>query len=217
MLRLSLIGPGDIDFHFYQLLGFEKEKFESELEKIAKALVESKVSLELLPDRGISFELAKLYKKLGGKEVVGAVPKSDKTFGIRHLQEFIDAKISNRKVFDKIINSGDWFKHDLIKGLLGDAVLYLGSSPGSDGELNYATYLFKLFQRMKTGVEVIKEKVHPEIRAGENFTYLVYTPFLINKKLPPETEAYLEKFKIKLEYINSPKELKEKLSKIKLS
>ena len=129
MLVLSLISTNDIEFHCYELLRFSKSKFQSELEKIAKALSESGIALELLPDKGISFEIAKLYKQQGGKYIIGTVLKSDKTFGIKHLQPYIDTKLNGKKLFDKIINSGDWFKHDLIKGLFGDAVLYLGTSP----------------------------------------------------------------------------------------
>lgn len=214
MFKLSLIGPGDIDFHYYQLLKIKSEKFQSELEKIAKALSELNISLELLPDKGICIELAKLYKKFGGKEVIGTIPQSDKTFGISHLQEYTDTKVNGKLLFDRIINSGDWFKHDLIKGLMGNAILYLGASPGTDGERNYAVYLYKLMKRFKEGVEVTGKKIHPEISAGENFSIFVYSPFLINKKLPSEDEAYMKKFGISLFYVKSPNQLKGKLSEL---
>lgn len=100
--------------------------------------------------------------------------------------------------------------------MFGDAVLHLGISPGAEGELNYATYLFKLFEKMKVGVDVVREKVHPEIRAGKNipYVYFVYTPFIKAKKLEKETEAYLKKFNIKLEYVNNANELKEKIKNL---
>ncbi|OGJ12827.1 hypothetical protein A3K82_00735 [Candidatus Pacearchaeota archaeon RBG_19FT_COMBO_34_9] len=212
--KLSLIGPGDIDFHYYQLLKLKPKKFQSELENIAKALSELDISLELLPDNGICIELAKLYKKAGGKEVIGTVPQSDKTFGISHLQEYVNAKIDNKNLFDKIIDSGDWFKHDLIKGLMGDSILYLGASPGTDGERNYAVYLYKLMNQYKEGIEVTGKKIHPEINAGKNFSILVYSPFLINKRLPKEDEVYMKKFGINLIYIKNPDQLKEKLTEL---
>ena len=212
-MRISLIGPGDIEFHYQELLGISKEKLQSELEKIADTLVNSGVELEFLPDRGISFELAKLYKKKGGKKVIGAVPQDDKKFGIKHLQEYIDAKINNKPLFDLIINSGDWFQHDMIKGLLGHAVLYLGSSPGTDLERHSAVYLYKLMQRFKKEVEISGTAIHPEIKATNNYTIFVYKPFLKNKKLPSEDEAYMKKFNINLVYINNPSQLKQELKK----
>jgi len=216
MLTISLIGPGDVEFYYQKLQGIEKEKFESELEKIAKVLSKSNISLELLPDKGVSFELAKLYKQNGGKEVIGAVPKEDTTFGIKHLEEYINAKVDGQKVFDKIINSGDWFKHDLIKGLLGDVVLYLGSSPGTDGELNYATYLYNLINGMKKYIDTPTDKIHPEILAGKNipYTYLIYSSFLKTGKLLYETEKYLEKAGIDFKYIGNSEELREKLEEL---
>jgi hypothetical protein len=67
LFRLSLIGPGDIDFH-YQLLRLKPKKLQSKLESIAKVLAELNVALELLLDKGVCLELAKLYKQAGGKD-----------------------------------------------------------------------------------------------------------------------------------------------------
>lgn len=217
ILILSLIGPSDIEFHYTELLGIKKEKLQTELESIAKALSESEVAIELLPDKGICLELAKLYKQFNGREVIGSVPQDDSTFEIRHLHEYMNLELNGKKLFDRIINSGDWFKHDMIKGLFGDVVLYLGSSPGTDGEMNYATYIYKLMQGMKKYVDAPSEKIHPEIRAGKYvpYTYFVYSPFIKSGKLNQETEAYLEKIGIKLIYVNNSEELKENLDKLR--
>ena len=214
-MRLALIGPGDIEFHYQKLLGIPKEKFNSELEKIAQSIVNSGAEIECLPDRGVSFQIAKFYKQKGGKKVVAAIPKSDKIFGIKHLEPYINEQINNKPVFDELINTGNWFKHDLIKGLFGHAILYLGSSPGADGERHYAIYLYKLMSGRKKGVEVEGKFIHPEIKAGKNFTVFAYSPFLKNKKLPPEDEAYMKKFNINLVYINNPEHLEKELKKFK--
>ena len=200
--RISLIGPGDIEFHYKKLLDLPEEDIKNQINGISKALVNSGCEIELLPDKGICIEIAKEYKKQGGKKVVGSVPQSDNIFGISHLEKYIHEKVNGKNLFDEIINSGDWFKHDLIKGLMGNAVLYLGASPGTDGERHYSVYLYKLIKKFKEGVEISGKKIHPEIRAGEDYSIIVYSPFLLNKKLPSEDEAYLEKFGIKLFYIN---------------
>ncbi len=211
---LSLIGPGDINFHYRHLLRLNPKKFHSELENIARVLSELNICLELLPDKGVSIKIAKLYKKFGGKKVIGIIPQSDKTFGINHLKEYINTKVEGKPLFNKIINSDTWFKHDLINGLMGNAILYLGASPGTDGERNYAVYLYKLMNRYKNGVEVLGKKIHSEIKAGKDFSIFVYSPFLINKKLPKEDEEYMKKFKINLVYIKNPDQLKKKLSEL---
>lgn len=208
-LRVSLIGPGKMDFYYKKLQNIEKEDLFRELNKIAISLSSSGVEIGLLPDKGISMEIAKLYRKNEGGKIVGFVPMGDNTFGIDHLQEYINYKFEDKKIFDKIINSGDWFKQDLITGLFGDIILYLGSSPGTDGELNYSTYLFNLFKKMNKPAN----KIHPEIRAGEQipFTYLIYLPFFNNKKLSLETESYLREIGINFIYIDNPKSLKKEL------
>jgi hypothetical protein len=215
MLRVSLIGPGDINFHFHELLKFPIKKFQSELEKIAKALAESNVEIELCPDRGISFEIAKEYKKQGGTKVISSVPKSDKAYGIKHLEPYMKTKVNGKKLFDQEINTGDWKQQNRLKVLLGDIVLYLGTSPGTDLEANYGIYLFKLMNKLKKGIDSAKY-LHPEVRAGKNipYTFFIYSPFLKNKKLYSETENYMKKYRIKLIYIKNAKELKEKLSKL---
>ena len=213
MFKLSLIGPGDINFHYGSLLGLRERRFKLELERIAKVLSELNVSLELLPDKGVCIELAKLYKQVGGKEVIGTVPSDDKTFGVAFLQEYVSTKVNDKNLFDKIINSGDWFKQDLILGLMGNAIFYLGASPGTEGERNYAVYLYNLLNGYKGGVEVNGKKIHPEINAGRNFSVFVYSPFLIRGKLPLEDEQYMKKFGIDLIYIKNPNQLKNKLSK----
>jgi len=212
-MRLSLIGPGDVKFHYSELLGIKEEDLGKELEGIAESLVESNAELELLPDDGICIEIARRYKSKGGKKVVGAVPKSDKTFGIRHLERYIHEKNGGKPLFDEIIDTENWFKHDLIKGLLGNAVLYLGASPGTDGERHYAVYLYKLMQRFKKGVEISGRNIHPEIKAANNYAIFVYSKFLMDKKLPKEDEAYMKKFGVNLVYINNPQELKSELKK----
>ena len=210
-MRICLIGPGDIEFHYQKLLKIPKQKFDFELEKIAQSLIDSKVEVECLPDKGVSFQLAKLYKQKKGKKVIAIIPKSDKTFGIKHLEPYINEKINDKPVFDELINSGDWFKHDLIKGLFGDAILYLGSSPGTNGEFNYAIYLHRLFSGNKKGIELTGKAVHPEIRAGKNFTAYVYAPVIKDGKLSTEIESYLKEYNIKLVYINNPEQLKDEI------
>jgi hypothetical protein len=212
-MRISLIGPGDIEFHYKQLLALDDLKFNSPLEDIAQALVNSKSEIALLPDKGVSIEIARKYKKRRGKKVIGIVPQSDKTFGIEHLKPYIKEQINAKPLFYEIIDSGDWFKHDMTKGLFGNAVLYLGASPGTDGERNYAVYLYKLINQFKQGIKIAGKKIHPEIRADENFSIIVYSPFLLNKRLPKEDEAYMKKFNIRLFYADTPKKLESILNK----
>jgi hypothetical protein len=216
MIRASLIGPGNIDFHYSKILKIPLKKLKSEIEKISKILAESNLEIELTPDKGIALEIAKEYKKFGGEKVIASVPKDDKVYGIKHLEPYLKIKLHNEKLFDKEINTGDWRQQNRLKALLGDAVLILGMSSGTNIEMNYGIYLYKLINKMKKGINNAKY-LHPEVRAGKNipYTFLIYSPFLKNKKLSPETEAYMKKYGIKLIYIKNSKELKKELKKLK--
>lgn len=212
MLRVSLIGPGDIEFYYQDILGISKEKLESELGKIAKVLADEGVEIILLPDEGVCLELAKEYKKDKGKKVIGSVPRSDTGYGIKHIEPYILEKVDGKRLFDEEINIGDWKQQNRLRALLGDVVLYLGISPGTELEISYGTYIFRLMKGLKKGI-VNAQYLHPEVRAGKNipYTFLVYSPFIKNRKLYPETEAYMKKYGIVLKYVKNPKELKEKL------
>ena len=209
MLRVSLIGAGDIEYHYFRLLKLSKKKFEKEIEKIAKTLADLEVELVLLPDRGICFEIAKIYKKFGGKKVYGTVPYSDREFGIKHLIPYITAKVDGRKVFDKIINTCNWYKQDLTCCLYGDITLMLGNSLGSLGELVYGFYLYKLFAGAKPKVKIKRDKIHSEIRAGRKipFSTIIYLPFF-KERLNSEIESYIKKLNGKIYYINTSQKLK---------
>ncbi len=216
MIRASLIGPGDIDFHYSKILKIPLNKLKNEVKEISKVLAESNIEIELTPDKGIALEIAKEYKKFKGKKIIASIPKDDKAYGIKHLQPYLQTKINKRKLFDEEINTGDWRQQNRIKALLGDVVLYLGSSPGTNIEINYGIYLFKLMNKFKKGINNAKY-LHPEIRAGKNipYTFLIYSPFLKNKKLLYETEIYMKKYGINLIYIKNSKELKNELIKLK--
>jgi len=210
-MRVCLIGPADIEFHYEKLLGIEEEDIDKHLDDIAMILAQTKQELVLLPERGAPYAIATRYKELGGPKVIGAVPKSDKDFGIKHLEEFINGECpegSGKKIVDEIIDTKDWYKQDVVMSLFADTILFLGSEFGSIGELAYGYYLYKLFTGAKPGVNTKKNFIHPGIIAGERipFNTIVYKPFM-KDKLPFEIEQYIEKLGCKVFYVNTPQEL----------
>ena len=193
-MRLSLISPGDIDFHFCEMLDISKEDFNKQLDEIAKILAKDDVELILSPDKGTNFELTKRYKHHKGKKAIGIVPMKDKDFGIEHLNATMDAELNGKKIFDEFIDADNWFKKDLCYCTFGDAILMLGISLGTLREISAGFYLYKLFMGQKDGVKVLQKKIHKDIRAGESFPFsvIVYKPFL-KELLPFELEKYIEK------------------------
>ncbi|RLE39364.1 hypothetical protein DRJ17_01425 [Candidatus Woesearchaeota archaeon] len=211
-----MIGAGDIKYHYFNLLKVKEEEFKKEIEAIAKIIVNSGYEIVLLPDRGISFEIAKRYKKLGRGRVIGTVPLSDKDFGIDHLKSYMESKIKRKKVFDEFIDTENWYKQDLTHCIFGDVIFMLGNSLGSLGELVYGYYLYKLFIGDKPEVQAKRKAIHPEARAGEDIPYsvIVYKPF-VKEKLNYEIEEYIRKLNGKIYYVKNSEELKAVLEKLK--
>lgn len=215
MLRINIIGAGDVRFHYFDLLKIPERIFNKEIRQIAKILADLNVELVVLPDRGIGFEVAKRYKQFKGKKVYGTVPLADRDFGIKHLQPYINAEIDGKKVFDEIIDTQNWYKQDLTCCIFADVILMLGNSLGSLGEMVYGYYLYKLFVGEKPEVKIIKKKIHPKVRAGDKipFSLIVYKPF-VKEKLNFEIEAYIKKLGGKVHYVGTIEELKMVLNEL---
>jgi hypothetical protein len=201
-MRIVLSGPGNIEYHFNELLQISKEDLDEHILNITRVLLNDE--LVLLPDKGISLEIAKKYKELNGKRVIATLPKEDYEIGIDHLKTNL-----NLDIWDEIINTKTWYKHDLMHNLFGDVILYLGNSLGSIGELAYGFYLYKLL-----GKNTIK--LNSEIKAGQSipFIVLVYKPF-VKEKLSFELEEYIKKAQGQIFYIENAEELKDKLNDLK--
>ncbi len=114
----------------------------------------------------------------------------------------------------KKINLKTWQEKLFNLVVYGDVCLYLGSSIGSNAELLASVYRYNKLNKFKKD----KKKFDKEIIAGSknSLTFLIYTPFLKSKIFSREIEIYLKKYNLKLEYIKSPKQLKEKLEKLTL-
>lgn len=201
-MRIVLAGPGNIDYHFGELLEMSKEKLDEHILNITQNLLDEE--LVLLPDKGISLEIAKKYKELNGKKLIATLPKDDSEIGINHLQQYLDLNI-----WDETINTKTWYKHDLTHNLFGDVVLFLGNSLGSIGELAYGFYLYKLLGKNIT-------KLNPEFKAGQKIplTIFIYKPF-VKDKLSFEIESYIKKAQGQIYYIKNAEELKERLEELK--
>lgn len=214
MTTISILGPGNTEFYYQKLQKIPKTKFDSQVKQIAKILANTNSTIEFLPNKGIAFDIGIQYKLYGGKKIIGTAPLSDKKVGIKHLEKEINFKLENKKLFDKIQDGGDWAQTNQLKGLFGDAILYLGKTLGTDLELNNAAYIYKWHHNNK---KFPFKMLNKNIIAGKKFplTIIVYSPFLKSRKLEYETEQYMKKEGIKLLYVKSPKGLKKAISNLK--
>ena len=143
MATISILGPGNREFYYQKLQKISKQDLEEEIKQISKVLKETNSTLEFLPDKGIAFDIGIEYKLQGGKKIIATAPLSDKKVGIAHLKKYIDFKIDNKKLINKLQDGGDWAKTNQVKGLFGDAILYLGNTFGTQMELNSSAYMYK--------------------------------------------------------------------------
>lgn len=212
-MRISLIGPGDVEYHFQQLLGMSKEEFERHVDEIGAVLAQSGSDIVLTPDQGIPLNVAKTFRMKNPRgKVYGLVPKADLEFGMEHILRYMDSEVQGEKVFDDFINAGNWYKLDVSKAATGDDVLLLGKSLGSIGEFALGFYLYKLLAHKKPGVAVEREDIGSHIRAGRiiPFTAIIYLPF-VKERMDYEIEAYIRKVGGKILYVRNPQELKNVL------
>lgn len=209
-MRVCLIGPGDTKFHFSEVVPLSEDAIKNHISGIAQALVDTKSEIVFLPDKGISFDVVKKFKGLGGKKVFGSVPTKDKDFGINHLSPYLNEIINGKKLVDEIIDTDNWYKQDLLMPTFGDVILVLGYSPGSVREFSTAYYMYKLFGGHKKEVQVKKKQIHPSIIAGDTvpFDTIVYMPFC-QEKPSPQIEKYIRALGCKVHYATSIWDLKD--------
>ncbi|MBN2094542.1 MAG: hypothetical protein JW727_00690 [Candidatus Aenigmarchaeota archaeon] len=216
-MRISLIGPGDMKYHFEELLKMKPQELEKHLSEIATALSNSGCDIVLTPDKGVSLEVAKQVKdKKSGVKIYGTVPKSDVEYGIRHIQPYMNEVVDGVPLFDELIDAGNWYKLDVSKAATGDVVLVLGKSLGAIGELALGFYIYKLLTKKKPGVQPKSMDIGNHIRAGKTlpFSAIIYLPFA-RGKLDYELEAYIKKVGGRVYYVNKSAELEETFKKLK--
>ncbi len=201
-LKICLIGPGSISFYCREVLKKSEEEVLREIDGIAKILASKNVELMLLPDRGLPLELAIKFKKYGGKKVIGLVPLSDKEIGIEHIKKYLDVEVDSKKLFDELIDTGDWYKHNIVMTVWSDVVLILGLTPSVEGELGFA---------------IRRKFIEKKVRVNERIplTFVLYRPLCITQRLFKEVETYAEKkLGRRIIYINSKEELTELVDKL---
>lgn len=122
----------------------------------------------------------------------------------------MNMKIKNKKIFDEIIDTENWYKQDLTHGLYGDVILMLGTSLGSLGELTYSFYVYDILKGQKEGYNVSSQKINKNIIAGTKIplTLIIYKPF-IKSDLPLEIKEHIKKVGGVIYYAKDSEELKK--------
>ena len=130
-MKIGMVGPTRMDL-FCRILDISFEEYEYFLEKIAETIARSGHEMVILPEQGSVQEmLSKKYKDLGGKKVIGIVPKDDVEFGIENLNEFM---------VDEIVNCKTWRNQPEKLCEESDILVVVGLSPGAVIEISYSKW-----------------------------------------------------------------------------
>lgn len=142
-VKVVLLGPGDIS-KIWRYTEISEEEVRNIIIDFGKFLAENKFEVVLVPSRGIHYEIAKVYKEAGGPKVIGVVPKGDKRFGIRHIEEHLpiaDEVITRiESVSDKEIN---WYDLNGEIASMGDVAVCFGISSGALIDMAMLYYHYK--------------------------------------------------------------------------
>jgi hypothetical protein len=160
-MRVTIIGTGDLKI-ISEYSKLSKKELQGLLEDSAKLLAEIKAELIILPARGIPYEFAKLYKKFGGKNVIGLIPAKCPFYGTyttKIIGRYLD-------VIDEKIEFDSWYDVDGNIATLGDFTICFGLSAGTMAEISLMKYNL-MYKERKTKLIVfentISRKFHQEI------------------------------------------------------
>mgnify|MGYP006281715383 CR=1 FL=1 len=175
-MKATIIGTGDIDIIRKNSKIGEKE-LEELLERTAKLVANLGIEILILPARGIPYKFAQLYKKFGGKKVVGVIPSKCPFYGDyteEIIGDYLDI-IDERKEFDS------WYDVDGNIATLGDCTLCFGSSAGVIADRSEMKYNLKYKNkdtRLIIFENTISRRLHKEVEASVRPIYINSVPEL---------------------------------------
>ena len=186
-MKVSILGPGD-----YSLIErhskLTKKDIGEFIENFGKFLAENDFEIVIAVDRGIPYEVAKVYKKYKGKKVYGVNPESHEKYD---KQEAIKPYM---EVVDEEIKVASWYHLNGEIASFSDVAVSFGLSCGTMADI---VFLYFHYKYLKSETKLI-----------------MYLPSM-SSKLHPEIEESLSVKGKKFEYVNSLEELKEMLKEIK--
>jgi len=169
-MKVTIIGTGDIEIIHKHTKTKEKD-LKKLIEDTAKLLVDIGAEIIILPARGIPYDFAKLYKKLGGKKVIGLIPAKCPFYGpytMKIIGEYLDV-IDERQEFDS------WYDVDGNIATLGDFTICFGLSAGVMAEISEMKYNLKYKGRSTKLVifeQTISRKLHNEVEESVKPVYV---------------------------------------------
>lgn len=163
------------------LAGKSEEETVDFLRDIGRKLAEMNVEIALVPE-GALLELVMAYKENNGPKAIGVIPRQDKIWGCKHLEEGIAA-------MDEEYDCGDWFKQPYSLLEISDIMLCLSLGTGCFEEFVFHKFCYKFLKWDKKAI--------------------VFTNYLREGKLPIEIEYDIMPL---VKYVSNMDEMEKALS-----
>jgi len=134
-MKVTILGAGDVT-KVHRFGKMTEEKAKQLIKDVGKLIAEKKMDIVIVPARGIPYEVAKAYKKAGGKKIIGIVPRDDKKYGIKHIREYMH-------IIDEEVNIGDWYNLNGEIAACGNFAVCIGMSSGAMCDIAMLKYHYK--------------------------------------------------------------------------
>jgi len=187
-MKIGILGPGNISL-ISKYTRLSEKDVQDFVENFGKFLAQKGFEIVIAVDRGIPYEVAKVYKRNGGKKVYGVCPESHEKY--KDMKE--EAIRLYMEVVDEEIKVASWYHLNGEIASFSDVAVVFGLSCGTMADI-----VFLYFQYKYLGCET---------------NLIIYLPSF-SSKLHPEIEEGLSIKGKKVDYVENFKELKQKLFEI---
>jgi hypothetical protein len=157
-MKVSILGAGDRE-KVLKHAGLKAEELDSLIKATGETLARLGAEIIIVPARGIPLEVARAYKKAGGKSVTGLVPRDDKRYGLGHIEEYLGEA-------DQEVNIGTWYDLNGEIASQGQASICIGLSPGAMLDMCFMKYHRKYLgskTRLIIFENTISRRLQPEL------------------------------------------------------
>ena len=164
-LSALLIGPTD-KTKIFRFGKIDAGSYKQYKEEIGKVLAANISTIYLIPDEGVPLDISKAYKKFGGGEVVGALPRE----GCEVLENYFQFCDRTEEV------DGGWGVLNTCLSLRTGLMIGFGLSPGTLVEIAYTKYHKKYLGRnipVLLDERTISRRLNPEVEDEVDLRYFV--------------------------------------------
>jgi hypothetical protein len=172
-MKVAVLGPGDCSL-ISKHANLAEKNVKEFIEELGKFLAENNIEIIIAVDRGLPYEVAKVYKKYGGKKVYGVNPQSHEKYDKeKAIKPFLD-------VIDEEIKVASWYHLNGEIASFSDVAVSFGLSCGTLADIIFLYFHYKYLgsdTKLIMYLPSMSSKLHSEIEEclsvkGKKFVYV---------------------------------------------